>query len=259
MSASIRPNASTAACAIAAACPASVTSSRTVSIRPPAPRTAATVAAQSAMSAATMRAPWAASPVAYSCPMPPAAPVTITTLSATLIGSDLHHDVFVLDRDREGFRHIRAFHDARPRRDFHRIAAHRHLLRVAPGLAGAHVELPAVPRAAQDLALARKAVGSGLARFHQAAEHALGERSALMRAAVEHAEELAADVEDGDRAALDGDQFARHGRDFPRRGHDVLAHRRVQLPSARTRDATTRPRSRQPARSARNLLRRPVR
>src|ERR1700749_543304 len=64
-------------------------------------------------------------------------------------------------------------------------------LRIAPGLAGAHVELPAVPGAAQEFADARALVDSGLRRGQ--ARHAGGllQRRALMRTAIEQREELA--------------------------------------------------------------------
>src|SRR5207253_120781 len=71
------------------------------------------------------------------------------------------------------------------------VGADAQLARLAPGLASADVELPAVPAAGQDLALARVADLSRGGRLPQAPEQALAEGTALMRAAVAKGEELA--------------------------------------------------------------------
>ena len=47
---------------------------------------------------------------------------------------------------------------------------------------------------------------------------------ALVRAAVQQAEELAVDVEDGDRALIDGEEFARARRQLLHRGDDMTGH-----------------------------------
>src|SRR6185295_16932262 len=66
----------------------------------------------------------------------------------------LDNHVVVLDADRKRLGLVRPFDE--PRSGFHRdiIAARLHLARIAPGLSGADVELPGMPRAADDLALA---------------------------------------------------------------------------------------------------------
>src|SRR6202030_396355 len=96
--------------------------------------------------------------------------------------------------------------------------------RVAPGFAGADVVLPGVPRAADHLALARIAVFAGLGRRHEACQLALGERSALVRAAVRHGEELALQVEDDEFAAPHLDELAPARRDLACGRDDVLRH-----------------------------------
>ena len=105
--------------------------------------------------------------------------------------------------------------------------------RIAPGFAGAHVELPAMPRAADDLALARIAVLAGLARLDQPSETALAQAAALMRAAVGEREELALDVEHGDLTAADVDELARAGRKLAHIRNDVFRHAPRLTPPAR--------------------------
>src|SRR5206468_12951524 len=97
------------------------------------------------------------------------------------------------------------------------------------GLAGADVELPAVPRAAQDLALARVDVFPRLGRLQQPGQHAVAQAAALMRAAVEQAEILAADVEDRDRPTLHRDQLARARRDLAGWRHRMPRHLRLAV------------------------------
>src|ERR1700726_4579299 len=69
-------------------------------------------------------------------------------------GDDLqiHHHVIALHRDLEGLRDIRPLHHGRSRLDIHRIRLGAKPAGIAVGLAGADVELPAVPGAADDLA-----------------------------------------------------------------------------------------------------------
>src|SRR5262249_24848208 len=61
-------------------------------------------------------------------------------------------DVIALDRDLDGLGDIRALHHRRARLDIDRIGLHAEAARIAIGLAGADVEFPAVPGAADDLA-----------------------------------------------------------------------------------------------------------
>src|SRR4029453_14780419 len=81
------------------------------------------------------------------------------------------------------------------------------------GLPVAHVEFPAVPRAAQQLADARSLIDSGLRRGQPRDAGRLFQRRAPMRAAVEQREELAIDVEHDDVAALDAKNLVAAGRD----------------------------------------------
>jgi hypothetical protein len=92
------------------------------------------------------------------------------------------------------------------------------------GLAGADVELPAMPGAADDLTQLGVLDVAGIARLRQPDQRALAQRCALMRAAIEQAEIFALDVEDRDRPVVDGDEFARPRRQFTDGGDDVFGH-----------------------------------
>src|SRR6185437_8480635 len=107
----------------------------------------------------------------------------------------------------------------------HRVAARAHRVEVAPGLAGADVELPAVPRAAQHLALPYQAELAGTIRLGETDEHATAQRRALVRAAIYQREMLAADVEHADLAALHRDDLAVPRRDLAHAGDDMPGHR----------------------------------
>src|SRR5262249_29035731 len=115
-------------------------------------------------------------------------------------GSDDHDQRVALDFDRvglglEGFYLDRVGLDARP-------------LGVEDGAAGGEIELPAVPGAAQDLALSLEGVVAAPGRAHEASGRAEAERTGLVWAAVEDGVVPAADVEDADRTALDFYQLA---------------------------------------------------
>ena len=85
-----------------------------------------------------------------------------------------------------------------PPGDLDRIAAGTDRFWIGDGLAGADVEFPAVPGAAQDFAAAGVFVGAGLGGFDQAGGQAEAQTAALVRAAIEQAEILAVEVEDAD-------------------------------------------------------------
>src|SRR3954452_19432282 len=68
-------------------------------------------------------------------------------------------------------------------------------LGVEPGLPVAHVEFPAMPRAAQQLADPRALVNAGLRRGQPRHARRLLQGSAGMRTAIEQREELAIDME----------------------------------------------------------------
>src|ERR1700749_1234042 len=97
-------------------------------------------------------------------------------------------------------------------------------LRIAPGLAGAHVELPAVPGATQEFADARALVDSGLRRGQTRDAGRLFEWRTLMRAAIEQREEIAVDMEYDDVAAVDVDDLVAAGWDVRGTRDDVTCH-----------------------------------
>src|SRR5262245_14347466 len=95
---------------------------------------------------------------------------------------------------------------------------------VAVGLARTHVELPAVPGTADDLAELGIFDLAVIFRLRKPNQRPLAQGSALMRATVQEAEEFAIDVEDRDRAAIDLEEFSRARRQFVHRGNDVAGH-----------------------------------
>src|SRR5918997_291954 len=98
---------------------------------------------------------------------------------------------------------------------------HAHPARVEPGLAGADVELPGVPRAADHLAAPLVAVHAGLGRGDVARDDPVAEAAALVRAAVGEREELAAEVEDDDPPLPGLHELAPARRDLPHGRHHV--------------------------------------
>src|ERR1044072_6243565 len=70
----------------------------------------------------------------------------------TLSPLDLDNHIAVLDMHRKRLRHVRPFRQRFAVLDRHRIGPDLDALGVEPGLAGTHVELPAVPGAAQEFA-----------------------------------------------------------------------------------------------------------
>src|SRR5262245_44099392 len=103
----------------------------------------------------------------------------------------LHDHVIVLDMDRERLRHVRPLLQFLATLDRDRIGADLDALRVEPGLAVAHVEFPAVPRAAQRFADARALVDSGLRRGQAGDAGGLFQRRALVRTTIEQRKEFA--------------------------------------------------------------------
>jgi hypothetical protein len=63
----------------------------------------------------------------------------------------IHHHVIAFDRDLDGLGDIRPHHHSRARLNIDRIGFHAKTAPIAVGLAGADVELPAMPGAADDL------------------------------------------------------------------------------------------------------------
>src|SRR6516162_9830635 len=81
--------------------------------------------------------------------------------------SGLDHHVVVLDRDRHGLGDVGAGDELRSRLHRDRVPARAHARRITPRLAGAHVEFPAMPGAADDLARPGIAVMARSIRFYQ--------------------------------------------------------------------------------------------
>jgi hypothetical protein len=91
-------------------------------------------------------------------------------------------------------------------------------------LAGGDVELPAVPRTPDDLAVALPAVLAGALRDAQPREQPLTEGGELVGTDVRQRVELAVDVEHADREPLDVDEQALAGRQVGRPADLVAAH-----------------------------------
>src|SRR6266403_1774909 len=105
-----------------------------------------------------------------------------------------------------------------------RIGPHLEAIRIEPGLPGAHVELPAMPGAAQQFADAGTLVDAGLRRGQPRHARRLVERRAGVRAAVEQREELAIDVEHDDVAPLHINHLVAAGRNLCGAGDNVTGH-----------------------------------
>src|SRR5207247_8701291 len=80
--------------------------------------------------------------------------------------------------------------------------------------AGEQIELPAMPRAGEDLALAAPAELAGRRGERGSTEAAAADRRLLVRADVEHRHKRAVDVEHPDRASLDLDDLPLTGWDL---------------------------------------------
>ena len=151
--------------------------------------------------------------------------------SDVLVAGEIDDEVVLLDGDGVGFGGVGAtfeagrggvgFGEGGAGFDFDLVAADADFGGVEPGLAGADVEFPAVPGAADDLALAAVFVLAGGAGGDEAGELADAERAALVGAAVAEGEVFAAEVEDADGAPGDLDDFAPAGGDFARFGDEL--------------------------------------
>ena len=126
-----------------------------------------------------------------------------------LARSQIDHHVVAFHRHRERLRDVRSRHHTGARLDMDRIGLDPKPAGIAVGLAGADVELPAVPGAADDFAEPGVFDGAGIGRLRKSDQRPLAQRRALVRAAVQQAEELALDVEDRDRPFIDGEKLAR--------------------------------------------------
>src|SRR5690349_17380561 len=140
---------------------------------------------------------------------------------------EVHHYVVALDRDLHSLGDVGSLHHRRARLDIDRIGFHAEAARVAIGLPGADVELPAVPWTANDLAKPGVFDLTGIAGAREPDQRAFAKCGALMRAAIEQAEELALDVEDRDRPVIDGDEFTRPRRQLIHRGNHMTRHQEI--------------------------------
>ena len=137
--------------------------------------------------------------------------------------ADIHHHVIAFHRHRQGLGDVRPLHHGRARLDIDRVSAGAKAFGVAVRLAGADVEFPAVPGAAEDFAEPGVFDLAGIGGLREPDQRPFAQGRALMRAAVQQAEELAVDVEHRDRALVDGEEFARARRQLVHRGDDVTA------------------------------------
>jgi hypothetical protein len=124
----------------------------------------------------------------------------------------LDGNVAVLDVHRKGLGDVRPILQFFAAFDRDRMGANLDALRVEVRLSVAHVEFPAVPRAAQEFADARALVDTGLRRGQPRDAGGLLLRRTLMRAAIEQRKELAVDVEHDDVAAVDAKHLVAAGR-----------------------------------------------
>src|SRR5262245_12291644 len=126
--------------------------------------------------------------------------------------SRLDDDVVIFDAHRERLGQIGSLDQFGTGLHRHGILPDAQAGRVAPGLAGADIELPAMPGAIHHFAAARSAVVTRLARLHEAGLDAEMEAAAPVRATIVERKELAAEVEHHDRTRAGGDQLSRPGR-----------------------------------------------
>src|SRR3546814_9080109 len=97
------------------------------------------------------------------CVSTPPGPLVIEPL-------ELDHDIVVFDGDGHRLGDIGTFDEVPPFFHGDREASHLDAVRLAIGLAGPHVELPAVPGTAQDLPLARILILAGRLGLHEPRE-----------------------------------------------------------------------------------------
>src|SRR5919197_5858725 len=146
---------------------------------------------------------------------------------------DVDDEVGALDRDRVGFHAVRPLDHARGGRlgvgcdrlalfDADVVAADAEPFRIAPRLAGPHVELPAMMRTGQDLAAGLVLERAGRLGLQDPPELAGAQLGALVWAAIAQGEVFAAEIEDADRTHGDHDDLALAGRDLVNGRDDVL-------------------------------------
>src|SRR5688572_27993804 len=146
--------------------------------------------------------------------------------------SRLPTDVVVLDPHRKRLRFVWTLDQLGAGLHRHRILADADAARIAPGFAGADVELPAVPGTLHHLALARIVVTAGLRGLYQPGLDAVGQAAASVRTTVVQGKELAGEIKHHDGAAVHLDQLALAGRNLIDGGDDVARHGTYRTPSS---------------------------
>src|SRR3954453_3316417 len=136
----------------------------------------------------------------------------------------LDDDVAVLDMDRECLGYIGPFGQRLAILDHDRIGSDLDALGVEPGLAVAHVELPAVPGAAEQFPDPRALIDTGLLRRQPRHAGSLLQRRAGVRTAIEQRKVFAVDMKHDDVAAVDFDNLVAAGRNLRRPRDDVPGH-----------------------------------
>src|SRR5260370_16110593 len=139
----------------------------------------------------------------------------------TFLVVDLDNDVAVFDMHRKCLGHVRPLGQRLAVFDDDRIGPYLDALRIEPGLAGAHIEFPAVPGAAPEFAYPRALIDSGLRRGQSRDASGLVERPAFARATIKQREELAVDMEHDNVAAIDIDHLVAAGPDLAGSSHGV--------------------------------------
>src|SRR5205085_5132787 len=103
---------------------------------------------------------------------------------AALPTLQIEHQIILLDRDREGLGDVGPLHQLRAGLDRDGKLSRAGGIRIAPGLPGADVELPAVPGAAQEFLVAGQPIVAGSLGLHQRDDAALAQRTAGVRTAI---------------------------------------------------------------------------
>src|SRR5262249_8943552 len=145
---------------------------------------------------------------------------------ASCIADRLEFDyhVLLLDGHRHRLGDIRALDHVGASGNLRRIGPRPHLGRLAPGLAGADIELPAVPGATYHLDLTEHAELARLVTDRKAGDEAIAQASALVRTPVKQAVEFTAEIEDADRPSADREHFVGARRDLGDGSNDVSSH-----------------------------------
>jgi hypothetical protein len=105
-----------------------------------------------------------------------------------------------------------------------RKGAHLGPARIEPAFAGADIEFPIMPRAADHFSRAGEMILARFIALNQAAQNAARKRATLMRAAIKQREEFAAQIEHHNLLAIRFHQLPATGRDFIHRPNYMPRH-----------------------------------